>query len=170
MKDATEILDGIVRSIERVGRSGRDDVYLDNVSFRINSETLDIPHDSSLRDAESKVEEIWKKIGRRDFEPEVGFFSVETDLLSPNVSFIQILPIDYRSEGRKVNMMVTMPCVDAVRELPQEVLTLELFLHYVSSYMGLKPGHITFNIGVAFINWEDVTCEVGDLDELEIPR
>lgn len=169
MKDATAILDGIVRSIERVGRSGSDDVFLDNVSFRVNTETLDIPHDSSVRSAESVVRELWDACGRSDYEPDVGFFTVEVDKVCPNVAFLQILPLDYHHDGKRVNMMVTVPCIDAVRELPQEVLTMELFLHFVADSLGVKPGHVTFNIGVAFINWDDVTCPI-ESPELEIPR
>lgn len=169
MKDATAILDEIVRSIEKVGRSGSDDVYLDNVSFRINTETLDVPHDSSLALAESTVQELWEACGPLNYEPEVGFFTSEVDKFCPNVAFLQILPLDYRSDGRRVNMMVTIPCIDAVRELPQEVLTMELFLHFAALSLGVKPGHVTFNIGVALISWEDVNCP-GDPFELEIPR
>ena len=168
MKDATTILDGIVRSIETVGRSGSDDVYLDNVSFRVDARELDVPHDSSRPTAEFNAAQLYELCGSRPFDPEVGFFTAEADIIDSNLAFVQILPIDYRADGRHINMATTLPCVDAVNELPQIVLTMEIFLHKVASSLGSKPGHITFNVGVAFINWDDVTCAQDP--EIEIPR
>ena len=168
MKDATTILDGIVRSIETVGRSGSDDVYLDNVSFRVDARRLDIPHDSFRPTAEFNAAKLHELCRPQSFDPEVGFFTVEADAIDSNFAFLQILPVDYRAEGRHVNMSVTLPCVDAVNELPQAVLTMEIFLHKIASSLNVSPGHITFNVGVAFINWDDVTCAQDP--EIEIPR
>lgn len=168
MKDATSILDSIVRSIETVGRSGGEDVYLDNVSFRVDARELDVPHDSFRPAAEFNAARLHELCWPCPLDPEAGFFTVEADAIDPNFALVQVLPIDYRADGRHVNMAVTLPCVDAVNELPQAVLTMEIFLHKIASSLNVSPGHITFNVGVAFINWDDVTCAQDP--EIEIPR
>lgn len=168
MKDATTILDGIVRSIETVGRSGGDDVYLDNVSFRVDAGELDVPHDSFRPNAEFNAAKLYELCKPHSFDAEVGFFTNDVDVIDSNFALVQILPVDYRTDGRHVNITATLPCVDAVNELPQAVLTMELFLHKIAPSLGAKPGHVTFNIGVAFINWGDVSCAQDP--EIEIPR
>ena len=84
MKDATTILDGIVRSIETVGRSGSDDVYLDNVSFRVDARELDVPHDSFRPAAEFNAAKLHELCKPRSFDPEVGFFTVEANVIDSN--------------------------------------------------------------------------------------
>ena len=50
------IIDSVVSSVERVGKSGRDTVYLDNVSFRIDTHCVDVPYGSDLKAAEADFE------------------------------------------------------------------------------------------------------------------
>lgn len=52
-KDVSDIIDNIVRSVETVGKSGKDTVYLDNVSFRIDANKVTPPYGSDLKAAEA---------------------------------------------------------------------------------------------------------------------
>lgn len=52
-QDISSIVESIQQSVERVGKSGRDTIYLDNVSFRIDAHRIDVPYGSDLRAAEA---------------------------------------------------------------------------------------------------------------------
>lgn len=43
MNEVTKAIDSVRASVERVGKSGRDTVYLDNVSFRVSATRLEVP-------------------------------------------------------------------------------------------------------------------------------
>ena len=52
-QDITAIIENIQKSVEKVGKSGRDTVYLDNVSFRIDARRIDTPYGADRRAAEA---------------------------------------------------------------------------------------------------------------------
>lgn len=56
MPEITKAIESIRTSIERVGRSGRDTVFLDNVSFRVSATNLDIPFGADLPAAQEDFE------------------------------------------------------------------------------------------------------------------
>ncbi len=55
-QDITAILENVRNSVETTGRSGRDSVYLDNLSFRIHATKVDVPYGSFLALAERDVD------------------------------------------------------------------------------------------------------------------
>lgn len=62
-QDISSILENVRISVETTGKSGRDSVYLDNVSFRVNANKLDVPYGSSLMLAENDVDWFFESAG-----------------------------------------------------------------------------------------------------------
>jgi len=56
MSEITKAIESIRASIERVGMSGRDTVYLDNVSFRVSATSFDVPRGADLSAAREDFE------------------------------------------------------------------------------------------------------------------
>lgn len=169
-QDATTIIDGIKRSVEAVGRSGRDEVYLDNVSFRLEATRLDVPHDSSVREAELVADWLLEHFDREGYEPERGEVLMnheEGDL--DEVLCLQLLPVRRTGAGQFVDMTATISCSDVTNELPQTVLVCETALHRLAESVNLRAGRITFNIAHAYVLWDDVE-QLVEWDEIEIPR
>lgn len=48
MSEITKVIDSIRSSVEKVGTSGRDTVYLDNVSFRVSATKFEVPEGADL--------------------------------------------------------------------------------------------------------------------------
>ena len=48
MTEITKVIDSIRSSVEKVGTSGRDTVYLDNVSFRVSATKFEVPKGADL--------------------------------------------------------------------------------------------------------------------------
>lgn len=168
-KDVTTYLDGIKSSIEAVGRSGRDEVYLDNVSFRIDASRLCIPHDSDLITAKEEAKLLLEHFEISECEPyTVNVITNDTDTQDDIVAF-QILPFELTPTGLRADMTVSISSSDVANSLPQTVLVSEIFLHGLASCLGCVPGRITFNIAYAFVQWEDVE-QLIDPEEIEIPR
>jgi hypothetical protein len=167
-QDVTAIIDGIKGSIEAVGRSGRDAVYLDNVSFRINASKLDVPHDSGLVEGQTDAEEWLASFDLTEYSIEEGRVFVNNSDTAIDIVCLQTLPAERTSNGLRIDMTVTVSSSDAANELPQQVLLSELFLHELSQRLEAKPGRISFNIAYAYVLWEDVERLVED--EIEIPR
>ena len=168
-QDVTAILDGIKRSIEAVGRSGRDDVYLDNVSFRIDASKLAIPHDSDLTSAEKKSEVLLGYFDTAECELDtVNVIANDTDIQDEIAAFL-ILPEERTSTGSRIDMAVSVASSDVTNALPQTVLVSELFLQGLAERLGCVPGRVTFNIAYAYVLWEDVE-QLIDPEEIEIPR
>ncbi len=168
-QDVTAILDGIKRSVEAVGRSGRDEVYLDNVSFRIDASKLAIPHDSNLTSAEREAETLLGYFDTAECELDtVNVIANDTDIQDEIASFL-ILPKERTSVGSRIDMTVSVASSDVTNGLPQTVLVSELFLHRLATRFECVPGRITFNIAYAYVLWEDVE-QLIDPEEIEIPR
>jgi hypothetical protein len=167
-QDVTGIIDGIKGSIEAVGRSGRDAVYLDNVSFRINAAKLDVPHDSGLVEGQIDAEEWLASFDLTEYSIEDGKVFVNNSDIAFDIICLQTLPAERTSNGLRIDMTVTVSSSDVTTELPQQVLLSELFLHGLSQRLEADPGRISFNIAYAYVLWEDVERLVED--EIEIPR
>jgi hypothetical protein len=71
-QDITATIDGIRRSVETVGKSGREDVYLDNVSFRIGASADDVPLGSSVREAEERAPDLFDADALAVYDHELG--------------------------------------------------------------------------------------------------
>lgn len=169
-QNATSIIDGIKSSIETVGRSGRGDVYLDNVSFRIDSSQLDVPHGSLIIYARVFAECFTSCFDPGDYNSDYGhvIFNFESSVLEEIVC-LQVLPSRRTADGTIIDMTVTILCSDVVNRLPQVVLTCELVLHHIAEAVGAKAGRITFNVAHAYVLWDDVE-QLVEWDEIEIPR
>lgn len=165
MQDATAIIDGIKGSVEAVGRSDRDGISLDNVSFRVDARQLDVPHDSELGAAKAVAEflyEMWSE------EPSYDVFLVHYEPAFPNCVAMQTLRMEHRAGGTELDLVVTLSRSDVVRELPHDVLVGELFLHAVATATGTRPGLITYNVARAVVGWDDAAL-AEEPYEIEIP-
>jgi hypothetical protein len=168
-QDITAILDSIKGSVEAVGRSGRDEVYLDNVSFRIDASKPAIPHDSDLATAKQEAEFLLEHFDISECELDtVNIISNDTNTQNEISEFL-ILPVEQTPTGPRIDMTVTVASSDVTNELPQAVLVSELFLHGLAESLDCIPGRVTFNIAYAYVQWEDVELLI-DPDEIEIPR
>lgn len=168
-QDVTAILDGIKRSIEAVGRSGRDEVYLDNVSFRVDTSKLAIPHDSDLTSAKKEAETLLSYFDTTECELDtVNVIANDTDI-QDEIALFLILPEERTSVGSRIDMTVSVASSDVTNELPQTVLVSELFLRGLVERFNCVPGRITFNIAYAYVLWDDVE-QLVDPEEIEIPR
>lgn len=165
---ATEIIDGIKKSVEAVGRSSHDSVRLDNVSFRLNCRKLDVPHDSAVAAARSDAARLLENFDLESYDPESGAIYLSQDRADA-IACLQTLPAEHRVDGRYVDLTATIPCVDVANELPQVVLNCEMFLHGLADATYLLPGRITFNIALAYVLWDDIE-QLVEWDEIEIPR
>jgi len=165
MQDATAIIDGIKGSVEAVGRSDRDGISLDNVSFRVDARELDVPHDSELEAADGVADllyQMWTE------EPSYDVFLVHYEPAFPNCVALQTLRMEHRAGGIELDLVVTLSRSDVVRELPHDVLVCELFLHAIAAATCARPGLITFNVAHAVVGWDDATL-VEEPYEIEIP-
>lgn len=169
-QNATSIIDGIKSSIETVGRSGREEVYLDNVSFRIDSSQLDVPHGSFVLYAKEVAECITSCFDPEDYDSDVGqiITNIESSILE-EVVCLQVLPSRHTADGTVIDMTATVSISDVANELPQVVLICELVLHHIAEAVGAKAGRITFNVAHAYVLWDDVE-QLVEWDEIEIPR
>jgi hypothetical protein len=169
-QDITAIIDGIKRSVEAVGRSGHEEIHLDNVSFRVDASKLDIPHDSSVRIAEIECEEFIGVIDVSDYDHSTGQIYIVYDKdIDSDIIAIQLLPTEIVSSGRRVSMTVTIASSDVTNSLPQTVLNCEMFFRTIAERIGARPGRITFNIAHAYVLWDDVE-QIVEWDDIEIPR
>lgn len=167
MQDATAIIDGIKRSVETVGWSGRDGISLDNVSFRIDAQEIDVPHDSEIVEAMITADELAKDFledGALGYNYE-GVFLVYYNELLPNCVSLQVLLDDCH---RRLNMVATLHRTDVVNELPRDVLVCELLMEKFSLAANREPGFLTINVGVATVMWDDAEL-FEEPDEIEIP-
>ena len=168
-QDITAIIDGIKNSVEVVGRSGRDEIYLDNVSFRFDTSKLLIPHDSDLTSAEGEAKFLLKHFDIAEYELDtVNVFTNNTYTQDEIVAFLT-LPPERTPVGFRIDMVVCVSSSDVTNELPQTVLVSELFLHELSKRLDCVPGRITLNIAYAYVLWDDVE-QLIDPEEIEIPR
>jgi len=167
-QDVTAIIDGIKGSIETVGRSGQDAVYLDNVSFRINASNLDVPHDSDLEKGRVDTEEWLESFDLTADSIDEGIVFVNNSEIAVDIVCLQTLPAERTLGGLRIDLTVTISSSDITNELPQQVLLSELFLHELSQQLEAKPGRITFNIAYAYVLWDNVEQLVEY--EIEIPR
>jgi len=165
MQDATAIIDSIKGSVEAVGRSDRDGISLDNVSFRVDARELDVPHDSEL-EAAGEVADLLYQMWTE--EPSYDVFLVHYEPAFPNCVALQTLRMEYRTGGIELDLVVTLSRSDVVRELPHDVLVCELFLHAVAATTCARSGFITFNVARAVVGWDDATL-VEEPYEIEIP-
>ena len=165
MQDATAIIDGIKGSVEAVGRSDRDGISLDNVSFRIDARELDVPHDSELGTA-GEVADFLYQMWTED--PACDVFLVHYEPAFPNCVAMQALRMEHRAGGTELDLVVTLSRSDVVRELPHDVLVCELFLHAVASATCARPGLVTFNVARAVVGWDDAAL-AEEPYEIEIP-
>ena len=167
-QDITAIIDGGKRSVEAVGRSGHEYVYLDNVSFRIDASKLSIPHDSSLSAAKEWTAGLFEGLNIEEYDLDAGEiyidFGEESDIIS-----IQALPAERTANGPRVDLTVTLASTDVTNSLPQTVLNCEAFLHQFADTVDALPGRITFNIAYAYVQWDDVD-QLVEWDDIEIPR
>ncbi len=167
-QDITAIIDGIKRSVEAVGRSGHEYVYLDNVSFRIDASKLNIPHDSSLGDAKGWATALLETINTNDFDIDLGEiyvdFGEESDIIS-----IQVLPAERTVGGLRLDATVTLASSDVTNDLPQTALNCEVFMQKFADNVGAKAGRLTFNVAYAYVQWDDIE-QLVEWDDIEIPR
>ena len=167
-QDVTAILDGIKKSVEAVGRSGSDEIYLDNVSFRINASKLDIPHDSDLTQGREDVETLFSAFDFTDYPTDEGRVFINDSEIAPDIVTFQTLPAEWMASGPRIDMTVNLSSSDVTNSLPQDVLLSQLFLHELTRQLEVKPGRITFNVSFAYVLWEDAEQLVEF--EIEIPR
>lgn len=168
-QDITAILDGIKQSVEAVGRSGREEIHLDNIFFRTDASSLNIPLDSNLLKSREDLEILLDAI------PDISYYDLETSNIFTNdtevesgvVAFLT-QPAELGPNGPRIDMTVVISTADVTNELPQTVLTSQLFLHALAEQLEVNPGRITFNVAYAYVLWDDVEQLVEF--EIEIPR
>ena len=168
-QDITSIIDGIRRSVETVGRSGREEVSLDNVSFRIDVATFEAPHGTSLAKARQHAPKLFSPEPLEAYNHELGQLFICEAELPYCVVAMQMLPTDHRGLQRFTDMTVTVSTSDVVNDLAQDALTCVTALRLMCEEVGTSPGRVTFNIAYAYVLWEDVELLV-DPEEIEIPR
>lgn len=169
-QDITAIIDGIKRSVEAVGRSGRDDVYLDNVSFRVDATRIDVPYDSSVTEAREAANWLVAHFDQEDYDPELGEIFLNNDEGDlDEILCLQLLPVRRTGDGAFIDMTATISCSDVTNELPQTVLVCETVLHRLAEAAGMRAGRITFNVAHAYVQWDDVE-QLVEWDDIEIPR
>ena len=165
MQDVTSIIDGIQKSVETAGWSGRDGITLDNVSFRIDAKNLDIPRDAEIVDAMITADELSRDLlenGVLGFKRE-GVFLVYRYGALPNCVSLQVIPSENR---QRLDMVATLHKSDVVNDLPRDILVCELLMDKFALIDNCHKGFLTVNIGLATVMWDDVQ----DLfEEIEIP-
>lgn len=167
MQDATATIDGIKRSVELAGRSGRDGITLDNVSLRVDARRLDVPHDTSLADAMADADVLSYDLledGVLGYNHE-GVFLVYSDQNFPNCVSLQVLLVDH---DKRLDLIATLHRSDVVNELPRDVLTCELLMDKFALAANRSKGFLTVNIGLATVMWDDAELQE-EFDEIEIP-
>jgi hypothetical protein len=167
MQDATAIIDGIKRSVETVGWSGRDGISLDNVSFRIDAREIDVPHDSEIVEAMVTADELAKDLledGALGYNYE-GVFLVYYNELLPNCVSLQVILGEHR---KRLDMIATLHRTDVINELPRDVLVCELLMEKFALAANRESGFLTVNVGVATVMWDDAEL-FEEPDEIEIP-
>lgn len=170
-QDITAIIDGIKHSVEAVGRSGHEEIYLDNVSFRVDASRLEIPHDSSVQAAQIECEAFINMVDFDDYDHSTGQIYIlhDADEIDSDIISLQTLPSELMSGGRRVGMTATLASSDIANSLPQTVLNCEMLLRAIAEKIDATAGRITFNIAHAYVLWEDVE-QIVDWDDMEIPR
>jgi len=163
MQDATTVIDGIQRSVEATGWSGRDGITLDNVSFRIDARRLDIPHDTEIVEALMTANDLAKDL-LEGFSNE-GVFLVYSCEALPNCVSLQVIQKENRQQ---LDMIATLHKSDVVNDLPRDVLVCELLMDMFALVANRHKGFLTVNIGLATVMWEDVQ-DLFEEEEIEIP-
>lgn len=69
MNEVTKAIDSIRSSVERVGKSGRDTVYLDNVSFRVLATQFQVPDGANVAEAREDLNWFMMCEDRMDLVP-----------------------------------------------------------------------------------------------------
>jgi len=167
-QDITAILDGIKQSVEAVGRSGRDEIHLDNIFFRTDASSLSVPLDSNLLKSREDLEILLDAFDISYYDLETSnIFTNDTEVESGVVAFLT-QPAELGPNGPRIDMTVAISATDVTNELPQTVLTSQLFLRALAEQLEVNPGRVTFNIAYAYVLWDDVEQLVEF--EIEIPR
>jgi len=167
-QDITAILDGIKHSVEAVGRSGRDEIHLDNIFFRTDASSLNVPLDSNLLAGREDLDVLLDAFDISYYDLETSnIFTNDTDVESGVVAFLT-QPAELGPKGLRIDMTVVISTADVTNELPQTVLTSQLFLRALAEQLEVNPGRVTFNIAYAYVLWDDVEQLVEF--EIEIPR
>lgn len=171
-QDITTIVDGIKASIERVGKSARKEIYLDNITFRIDVLRAGLPRGCDIEAAKAHAEWFFKASDAEGYDPNVGHFIVnDGGERSPDNDIItfQLLPFEWANDGPKLSMTVNLWASDVVNDLPQTAAMCSEFLKRFADEVQAIPNRITFNVAYAFVLWDDVD-QLLDWDEIEIPR
>jgi len=166
-KDITTVLDGIRQSVEKVGRSGRDEVFLDNISFRVLCSELNVPHDADLATAQRDTDDILSRAEIGDIDRGHILMNEREDGPYGNIICWQFMPVDHRVGGVNLDCTVTVGVSDVANDLPQDVLTCEVLLRETADRFGMTPGWLTFNIAYAYVQWDDL--EVVSEFEIDMP-
>jgi len=168
MQDATTVIDGIQRSVEATGWSGRDGVTLDNVSFRLDARHLDVPHDTEIVDAVRAADDLSRDLledGALGYNYE-GVFLVYHNEMLPNCVSLQVILSENREQ---LDMIATLHRSDVVNDLPRDVLVCELLMDKFALIANRHKGFLTVNIGLATVMWDDVQDLFEEREEIEIP-
>lgn len=168
MQDATTVIDGIQRSVEAAGWSGRDGITLDNVSFRIDARRLDIPHDTEIVEALMTANDLAKDLlegGALGYSYEGVFLVYRCETL-PNCVSLQVILNENRQQ---LDMIATLHRSDVVNDLPRDILVCELLMDQFALVANRHKGFLTVNIGLATVMWDDVQDLFEEEEEIEIP-
>ena len=167
-QDITAILDGIKQSVEAVGRSGREEIHLDNIFFRTDASSLNVPLDSNLLKSREDLEILLDAFDISYYDLETSnIFTNDTEVESGVVAFLT-QPAELGPNGLRIDMTVAISAADVTNELPQTVLTSQLFLRALAEQLEVSPGSVTFNVAYAYVLWDDAEQLVEF--EIEIPR
>lgn len=161
------MLDGIRKSVETVGRSGGEEVSLDNVSFRVRCSELNVPHDADLQTAQRDAADILSRADIGEISRGHILLNEREDGPYGNIVCWQFMPVDHRPGGPELDCTVTVGASDVANDLPQDVLTCEVLLREVASEAGMSAGWMTFNIAYAYVLWDDL--EVVSEFEIDLP-
>jgi hypothetical protein len=167
MQDATAIIDGIQRSVETAGWSGRDGITLDSISFRIDARRLDIPHDTEIVEALMTANDLAKNLlegGALGYSNE-GVFLVYSCEALPNCISLQVILNENRQQ---LDVIATLHRSDVVNDLPRDILVCELLMDQFALVANRHKGFLTVNIGLATVMWDDVQ-NLFEEEEIEIP-
>lgn len=170
MQDATAVIDGIKKSVELAGWSGRNGITLDNVSFRLDIREVDVPHDTELSEASFIAGELAYDLledGALGYSQE-GVFLIYSDEMFPNCVSLQALLVDHGAEGKRLDLIANLHRSDVVNELPRDVLVCELLAHRFAYAANRRAGFLTINVGLATVMWDDADL-FEEQDEIEIP-
>ena len=169
-QNSTHTIEEIKGLIESIGRTGRDEVYLDNVSFHIEPHQFDTLYGSHAFGVEEVAKHIYSYFSPIDYDPVFGEVIVKKGNLAPEeLVCLQILPPSPSADGFLIDMTVTVSNSDVTNELSQVISICKLVLDHVVEEVGAKAGKITFNVAIAYVLWDDVE-QIVEWDEIEIPR